>query len=662
MEPERTAEPPPQAALTSPARTWWGTSRPVANVAHSAADVVKFTFTTLRAHVRLDVPIVVFSLVFLALYAPLVPRNTDNPQLLAAYVNDEPFLTMALEATLVRPYGNPGNYFDSRRPSSGDLPDHWADMRYTNISYYGGAMFQLAFPPYAVLRAAGLPAFPTGPIVLRTITLLAGLLSLIVLYNFAKERGSRLAGLLAAAFVASDGYFIYYANYVHPDTLQLLFGLCAFLLAVAHARDGGRVSLVALGVFCGIVQGTKSGGPWTIPMALFALWLGTRASGRVNARSVRQFFAQTLVLGAAALVGLFISTPYAFLDSYYLRSMAMTFGVVSDNYLQLTETIALFTWAEALYHYIGLAGACLVGITIARAVYVNVRRISDPALALAVVLALSQFLWYGTASRVWQVLGYLVLGFGLMAALGFETLFIAVGKLVASASRRSRRAASELKAAWVVTALVVVVVVASGRWYVPASWAVDQYTVSHSTVRAANDWAIDHGVRSDAVIVFDDLAYFDRGRFPRAKMQGGVLTWGAVDTIDPDYIVLSKSLWGAEWMQRLIARQRLARRNPEPFNVSLYQDLLATKAPGPTKIPGIELEGILRPAPVSRQSSRLGDLANSCAGVVLCDLGVVDVQSELVLAADVERRVRALRSAGSAPVIGPELWIYHVLR
>ncbi len=229
-------------------------------------------------YVRLDWPIAIFAVLYLALFAPLVPRNADNPDLLAAYSNDEPFLTMALEATLVAPYGNPGAYFDPTKSAAKEIPERWGEKRYFNITYYGGALFQLTFPVYAGLRSIGLPPFPTGPILLRIVTLLAGLLALILLYNIGRERGSRLAGLLAVVFVATDVSFLYYANFIHPDTLQMLFGLGVLLAAAAHARSGSTRTLIALGLLCGVVQGTKSGGPWTVPVALLAVWLGARAS------------------------------------------------------------------------------------------------------------------------------------------------------------------------------------------------------------------------------------------------------------------------------------------------------------------------------------------------------------------------------------------------
>jgi hypothetical protein len=617
---------------------------------------------TVRDALRVDVPVAVLVAVVLLVYAPLIPRNTANPQMLAAHANDEPFLTMALEATLEPPFLNPGAYFDSEGDAWDDVPAHWHDVRYPNIVYYGGAMFEVAAAPYAVLRAVGLPAFPTGPLVLRALTLLAGVLSLVVLYNISKDRGSRLVGLFAGAWLASDPYFIYYATFIHPDTLQLLFGLFAFLFAVAHARRGDPATLVVLGLFAGLVHGAKAGGVWTVPMALVAIWLGGRTEpGARFAAVAKRFGVRTGIFLAAALAAFFVSTPYAFLDGYYLRATRLAYGVVTQNSLGL-EQISLATWAEALYDYLGPVAAALVALTALRAAAGILRRRTDAALVLALVLAVSQFLWYGGAGRLWHVPGYLLLSFGLLAVLSFETVFRALRRGVPLVARAARSPAAG-RAAWALAVAVVAVTVASDRWYVPASWAVEQHTLSRSTIRAANEWAVEHGVRGDAVIVYDDLAYFDRSRFPRARMNGGVLTWRTADELDPSYIVLSASLYGADWMQNLIRTQRLPRRDPDPFNVSLYQDLLATSTPGPTRAPGVELAAVIRsggPRLFAAQPSRVEPLADGCERVPVCDLGVVDLGEELGRAADLERRVRALAGPADQPLVGPELRVFRV--
>ena len=584
-------------------------------------------------YVRLDWPIAIFAAVFLALFAPLVPRNTDNPQLLAAYSNDEPFLAMALEATLVPPYGNPGVYFDQTKAAASDIPDRWGDKRYFNITYYGGALFQLTFPVYAVLRVVGLPPFPTGPIILRVVTLFAGLLSLVVLYNIGRERGSRLAGLLASVVVVSDVSFLYYANFVHPDTLQMLFGLGVLLVATAHARSGSMVTLVALGVLCGVVQGTKSGGPWTVPVALLAAAIGVKACASPSSMGW-PMTKRAALLGPAALAGFFVTTPYAFLDTYYARSLRLQYDIVSTNSLQ--QDLSPFSWSSAVYDHIGPIGAVLILLTFGRATWSWAHKRQDHMLALAVVLVLSQFLWYGVAGRLWHVVGYLILSFGLVALFAFETLLLGIQTLIARSSTLSDsiRAGRFVRAAAV---SVLCAAVAASCWYPPVDYALDQHASSRSSVRDANDWAVEHDVPQDAVIVVDDLAYLDLEQFPNAQLHGGVLTWSDVERRRPDFIVLSSSLFGADWMQRLIARQRLERDDPNPFNVRVYQELLPTTSPGPTQVPGIVLAGVLRPT----------DPTSNCSGLADC-------------AEDVERRLRSLAPGDDRSLVGPEIRIYRV--
>lgn len=387
----------------------------------------------LSKYLRIDRWIAILAVVYLVLYAPLVPRNADNPQLIAAYVNDEPFLTMALEAMLVWPYGNPANYFTGTR----ELPAHWGSMRYDNVIYYGGALFELAFLPYVALRAIGLPAFPTGPIVLRTITLLGGLISLIIVYNLAKSRGVPFAGLLAGIYMMTDTNFSYYATHIHPDTVQTMFGLFALVLAVAHARQGDRATLIALGLLCGIVQGTKAGGPWCVPIAMTALWLGLRLGGdwvaaeREKAVGAwRDVIRRLAILGIAALLGFFLSTPYAFLGRYYYDSMMIALGVNMSDVLQQAQKISLATWIGAIYQQLGIIGSTLVAMVLVRTVLRNWGAARDPVLILAVVLSLSQMLWFGMTGKTWLMLGYLMLAYALMSMFAFETVLLVARRLL----------------------------------------------------------------------------------------------------------------------------------------------------------------------------------------------------------------------------------------
>jgi hypothetical protein len=75
------------------------------------------------------------------------------------------------------------------------------------------------------------------------------------------------------------------------------------------------------------------------------------------------------------------------------------------------------------------------------------------------------------------------------------------------------------------------------------------------------------------------------------------MTWGSVFAQDPQYLVLSSSLYAAPWVANLRRTQHLARLDPEPFSGRLYQDLLANDEPGPTKVQGVELMKIISASP-----------------------------------------------------------------
>ena len=199
------------------------------------------------------------------------------------------------------------------------IPPYWGTLRYDGIIYYGGAVFMLATPVYAVARLLGFPPFPTVPIILRIVSVVGGLLSLLVLYNFAVRNGMRWAGLLASIYLMTDYQFGMWTRMAHPDTLQVLFALFGLVIGLRHAERGDLASLAALGLMCGFVQGAKSGGPWTVPMAFLALLWGLQAAGH-KFSAVKPMLGRCMVLGAAALFGYFVSTPYAFTDPYLLRS------------------------------------------------------------------------------------------------------------------------------------------------------------------------------------------------------------------------------------------------------------------------------------------------------------------------------------------------------
>src|SRR5262245_57455504 len=77
-----------------------------------------------RAFLRFDVPLLILVALFLIAFVPIIPRATENSQLLQCCINDEPYLTMALDGMRFWPFGDPHNFLMA--PSNGiQVPDYW---------------------------------------------------------------------------------------------------------------------------------------------------------------------------------------------------------------------------------------------------------------------------------------------------------------------------------------------------------------------------------------------------------------------------------------------------------------------------------------------------------------------------------------------------------
>lgn len=592
---------------------------------------------TARSGLEIDACVVGMAIVFALLVLPTIPRATENPQQLAAFANDEPFLSMALEATTVFPYGNPANYFDGSRTAP---PEHWGSLRYPGFHYYGGAYFQLAFPAFALFRLLGFEAFPLAPVVLRSVSAIASFVSLWLLYNFARVRSSRLAALLAITFLATDSYFRFYTTVIHPDVLQLLLALVALLVAARHAKVGDPASLLALGLMAGAVQGTKVGGPWLIPMSVLALWWGlTRDRPGLSIALAKRGIGRILILGSGSLLGYFVSTPYAFLGPYYFKALRNVWGIVSDSPL---GGVSFLSWADGLRTHFGIGVSSLFAITVVSVLVSWFRSRNDPAAVLAVVLALSQLVWFGVTGDLWLMLGYMLVAFGLMAALSAS--FIA-GLLDRTVGRIPR-------GRWLATAGTGILLLAllEQRWYPTASHLMDLYLYRHNSVFFLNAWA-QAAIPLGSRVLHDDLAYLDPKVFPNSRMRGGVMSWADISSYRPEYVVLSSSIYAAPWYEEL-------RRKRDP-SMELYSQLVDFESPGPTDAKGIELVHVLRPsaggdtgAPFSvcnwlRARPSLAWFGARCA--------VSGYQYRVIAS-----RISRARGGPEAPLSGPVLKVYKV--
>ena len=531
-----------------------------------------------RQCARMDVTIVLVLLVFCVLVIPAIPRATANANMLSVFIDDEVPLTMGLDAMTMFPFGNPARYY-AIYGQVPPIPSYFNSFIYSTYGIYGGLQFLLAFVFYAPLKWLGVEPFPLAPLLLRIVSFVGGAFSLVVLYNFAKRYAGYFAALFAAIFILTDRYFIYYSSIIHPDTLQMGLALLALALAVRHTEDKSYASLVALGFAVGLVQGTKIGGPWMIPMSVVALFWAMRRKAYKDWKAfaidaLRRF----VLLGLAAVIAFFLTTPYAFLDSYYVTVWRMfSKMIIVPGTLQ---EISFFSWTDGLIaHHGRLLGATSL-ISILILAFRSFWAPPNAALVLAATLGASNILWYAAAGKLWVELGYMLVGFALSAVLIGEAL---------CDQGRDRTDRPLLTIPLLIVQLVALVATFNSRWALAASVAAYNLSWRNATSMNVGKWAsanLPHGSR-----IMQVHAYFNPQDFPAQQLLG-LITYPDLLEFRPDYFVLSSAVYDTAWYQGLRKTQNFG-REVSTGSVRLYQDLLERRADpqemGPTGIPGISL-------------------------------------------------------------------------
>jgi hypothetical protein len=194
---------------------------------------------------------------------------------------------------------------------------------------------------------------------------------------------------------------------------------------------------------------------------------------------------------------------------------------------------------------------------------------------------------------------------------------------------------------------LIAVLFADLRWYSLGYFVTRIYLTKKDTVIALNQWAMDGGIEEKSRVLYDDLAYFDPRVFPNVRMNGGVLTWPIVGVWSPNYLILSSSLYEAEWYQKLIKIDHRSRTDSHPFSMRLYQDLLPAEAPGRTSVPGVRLVKVIEPKiRLENPWAKTGILR--------------DVMRTARRIDDLVRAVREYRKSDSTGLVGPTLRIYEL--
>jgi hypothetical protein len=201
---------------------------------------------------------------------------------------------------------------------------------------------------------------------LRAVFLLFSLAALVWVYLLVVAwRGSRLEGLLAAAFLGTSWEMVYHARWVATDGLFMQFGTLTMLLVFTGLRSPNRGRWLAwAAVAAGVATGTKyQGGLFLLPVLLVGM---TRQGEPLRLR--------VCLKRAAKLVGLYglafvLTTPGAVVEpTNFLRSIRWQMHRFSTGHWGNSVTPGLahgalmltYLGAVAFSHY----WPCAVGVSV----------------------------------------------------------------------------------------------------------------------------------------------------------------------------------------------------------------------------------------------------------------------------------------------------------
>jgi hypothetical protein len=496
---------------------------------------------------RVDIISGAIVVIMLALALPSLSGRADNPLLLRAFVDDEPPLTMQVDGMTAWPWGNPARYFEP----GASVPSHWMGLSYTGLLYYGGLLPELGLLIWLPLKLIGLPLFPTVPIILRALSLLFAVCTLLAVYNFGRRHFGTIAGLFGAAYLISELYFVWMGVIAHPDTLLYFLTVLALALCIRHARDGGMDSLIGIGLVAGLAQGAKFGGPLLVPIAAVSIARGAPSVFRLATRG--------LISLAVASAVFFVTTPYAFVDSYYFTTWAETAKTFSRE-----AWATPWTWLEMSADRLGypllVLGAIGLIVQLARSLHSGKALV----LTLSLLLCITIYGWYSILQVHWVQLQYVLVPFAFIAMFAgcvFELLIawpphskaLAYGAALAGLFLLGQNRAIEI--AHLLQPL--------------RDWR-------QSDRLRVGEWLSDHiAAGSNPKVLFDYYAYFDPKKISAQSPRSGPIRYVDLLERSPDYFVLTV-FRNPHWTNDKIRGLKLSRFDRDNTNVRLYQDLLGT--------------------------------------------------------------------------------------
>jgi len=154
-------------------------------------------------------------------------------------------------------------------------------------------------PAMPLTLAATIQMFGLGVTPVRVVSLIAAIISILLVYLLGTELAGRAVGAIGAVLTATDSFFFLAARTVRPEIYVTLFSILALLLYVKSLRSHSTLVLFAAGISAGIAINYHVNGIG-IAAGIFALLI-YRYRGRALLRKQTWVFAAGLVLAIAPM-------------------------------------------------------------------------------------------------------------------------------------------------------------------------------------------------------------------------------------------------------------------------------------------------------------------------------------------------------------------------
>jgi 4-amino-4-deoxy-L-arabinose transferase-like glycosyltransferase len=172
----------------------------------------------------------------------------------------------------------------------------WHDFLFASLDKTG--LMTVDKPPLALwVQALSVRAFGYHPLSMLVPQALAGIASVVLVYDLVRRRFGRIGGTVAGVALALTPMALAISRHNNPDALLALCCVAAVWFAVRALEDGRTRWLVLSGVAVGLGFETKMLVALVVVPGIVAAWLWIAPSLRGRARALRQ-----LLAGGAAMV------------------------------------------------------------------------------------------------------------------------------------------------------------------------------------------------------------------------------------------------------------------------------------------------------------------------------------------------------------------------